>query len=165
MAGEERRLQRFVELRRRIVLDAHAALLEHHLALGPDNLVGKQKIGHAVRLEAHERLEMLASDALEIGGVVVARERVLLPAEVRDEIGELALRMLLRALEHQMLEEMRDAGLSHRIVRRAVLVPDHMGDDRRAAILDRDDLHAVWQREMVDLGLAAVAGGSGLRRD
>ena len=55
--------------------------------------------------------------------------------------------MLLGALEHQVLEEMRDAGLAERIVRRAVAVPDHVGDDRHAAIGDDDDLEAVVEGE------------------
>ncbi len=55
--------------------------------------------------------------------------------------------MLLGALEHQVLEEMRDARLSERIVRRTVAVPDHVGDDGNAAIRNDDDIEAVVERE------------------
>ena len=84
--GEQGRLQRLVELRAGVVVDAHAALLEHDLALGTDHFVGEHQIGHAIGLEAHQGREMLLADALEIGGVVVSREGVFLPAEFRDEI-------------------------------------------------------------------------------
>ena len=44
-----------------------------------------------------------------------------------------------------MFEEMGDAGLAQWIVGRAVAVPDHMGDDGRAAIGDDDDVEAVGE--------------------
>ena len=89
--GEQRGLQSLVELRAGVVVDAHAALFEHDLALGTDHFVGEHEIGHAIGLEAHQGLEMLLAYTLEIGGVVVSREGVLLPAKLRDEIREGAL--------------------------------------------------------------------------
>ncbi len=58
----------------------------------------------------------------------------------------------VRALEHQMFEEMRDAGFARRIVGRAVAIPDHMGDDRRAMIRDHHDVHAVVELRLGDGG-------------
>ena len=55
--------------------------------------------------------------------------------------------MFRGALEHQMLEEMREAGFARRLVGRADLVPDHLRDDRRAVIRDHHDLQAVGKRE------------------
>jgi len=157
--GEQRRLQSLVELRAGVVVDAHAALFEHDLALGTDHFVGEHEIGHAIRLEAHQGLEMLLAYTLEIGGVVVSREGVLLPAELRDEIGEGALGMLLGSLEHQMLEKMRDARLAKRIVGGAVLIPDHMGHDRRAGVGNDHDFHAI-----VEFGMSHARRGGGGRR-
>ena len=59
---------------------------------------------------------------------------------------------LLGALEHQVFEEMGDARLARRIVGRAVAIPDHMGDDRRAMVGNDDDVEAVGEGEMRDLG-------------
>ena len=73
---------------------------------------------------------------------------------------ELALRMGLGALEHQMFEEMGDARLARRIVGRAVAVPDHVGDDRRAAVGNDDDRQAVVEPEVDD----AARGGARGRR-
>ena len=108
--------------------------------------------GHPVGLELHAGLQVLLGDLLEIGGEIVAGEGVLLAADLGDEFRELALGMLLGALEHQMLEEMGDARLARRIVGRAVAVPDHMGDDGGAMIGNDDDVEAVGEGEMRDLG-------------
>ena len=161
MMHEERGGHGLRELGRRIGLDPHAALLEHHVALGRHHRVVEDEAGHAVGLELHHGLEMLAGHALEIGGVVVGGEGVLLAAEPRDGLRELAGRVLLGALEHQVLEEMGDAGLAERIVGRAVAVPDHVGDDRRAVIGNDDDVEAVVEREGADLGSARLGAPEG----
>ncbi len=94
MMREERRLHRLVELVGGIGIGAHPALFEHDIALGRDDLVGQDEAGHPVGLVIHADGEMLLGDALEIGGVVVRGEGILLAAEIGDELGELALRML-----------------------------------------------------------------------
>ena len=141
-------------------LRAHAALLKHDVALRSDDLVSENEIHHPVGLEFHHGREMFARHALEIGRVVVAGEGVLLAAELRHQMREFALRMLVRALEHQMFEEMRNAGLALRIVGGAVAVPHHMGDDRRAMVGDDDEFKAVVERHMGDGRAGFVAGGS-----
>ena len=156
--GEERRLHRLAELRAGVGVAMHAPLLEHDVALGRDDLVGQHEPGHPVGLEFHAGLEVLLGDLLEIGGEIVAGEGVLLPADLGDEFGELALGMGLGALEHQMFEEMGDARLAERIVGRAVAVPDHVGDDRRAMVGDDHDLEAVLEGEMGDLRGGGVNG-------
>ena len=70
------------------------------------------------------------------------------PPIARDRLREVAGRILVRALEHQVFEEMRDAGFARRLVGGADPVPDHVGDDRRAAVGDDHDLQAVGEREM-----------------
>ena len=109
--------------------------------------------------------EMLLGDALEIGGVVVAGEGVLLAADLGDRFGEGALGMGLGALEHEMLEEMRDARLARRIVGRAVAIPDHVGDDRRAVVRDHNHGQAIVQAIIGNAGPSAGAapGASGVR--
>jgi hypothetical protein len=51
-----------------------------------------------------------------------------------------------------MFEEMRDPRFARRLVRGADTVPDHMGDDRDAAVGDDHDFHAVRELEMRYLG-------------
>ena len=147
----ERRLHLLAEPRARIVGDAHVLLFEHDLELGLDHVLGEHEPGHAVGLELHQHLEMLARGALEIAGVVARREGVLLAADGRDRLGELALRVILRALEHQMFEEMGEPGLAGGLVGGADPVPDHVGDDRRAVVGDDHHFEAVGEREMGDV--------------
>ena len=135
--------QRLVQDGVGVPLDPVAPLVQHDVALGRDHRVGQREIGHPVGLELHHLAEVLLGDALEIGGVVGGGEGVLVAADRRDALAELVAGMLRRALEHQMLEEMRDAGLAGGLVGRADLVPDHMGHDRRAVVGDHHDLHAV----------------------
>ena len=137
--GVERGLHRLVEDLAGVGIGAHAALLLHHVALGRDDLVGEHEILHPVRLVFHADREVLLGDALEIGGEIVGRESVLLAAEVRHQLGELARRVLVGALEHQVLEEVGDARLADRVVGRAVAVPHHVRADRRAVIGDHHD--------------------------
>ena len=94
VAHEQRRRHRLRKLGRRIGLDPHAALLEHDVALGRDHRLVEDEAGHAVGLELHHGPEVLAGDALEIGRVVVGGEGVLLAAERRDDLAELARRVL-----------------------------------------------------------------------
>ena len=162
MMGEQGRLHRLVELGAGIGVAMHAPLLEHDVALRRDDFVGQHQPGHAIGLEFHQIGQVLLGDALEIGGVVVAGEGVLLAADLGDALGELALRVGLGALEHQVFEEMGDARLALRIVGRAVAVPHHVGDHRRAVIGDDDDGQAVGELE-VDHRAASRAGGG--RRD
>ena len=157
--GEQRRRHRLAEQLVGVAVGAHAALLDDHVALRRHHVVVEGEAGHAVGLELHHGGQMLLGDALEVGRVVVGREGVLLAAEGGDDIGELARRMLGRSLEHQVLEEMRDAGLAERIVGRAVAIPDHVGDDRRAPVGNDHHLKPVGERRKCDtLGPAAGRG-------
>jgi len=112
---------------------------------------------------------VLAGDPLEVAGVVLRGEGVLLAADRGDLLGEAARRVLGGALEQQVLEEMREAGLAGRLVGGSDLVPDHVGDDRRAAIRDHHHFETVRQREVADLGLRFGLGlgllGEGRARD
>ncbi len=136
-----------LKLRHRIVLDPHAQFFQHHVALGQHFRVGQLQVDHAVGLHLHHERQAVFRDHLEIGGEVVAGEGVVLPAVARHDARELAGLDFLRALEHQVFEEMRDAGLARRLVGRADLVPDHMGDDGGAVIGDHQHVHAVGKRE------------------
>src|SRR6185369_5908953 len=58
---------------------------------------------------------------------------------------DLAGAVVGRALEHHVLEEMRDAALTHQLIARADLVEEGRGDDRRLAVLQQADGEAVGQ--------------------
>ena len=118
------------------------------LRSGSTTLVGEQQAGHAVGLELHHLLELLARHALVKAGVVAAGEGVFLAADGGDVLREMSAGIFRRALEHQMFEEMRQPRFARRLVGGADFVPDHMGDDRRAVVGDDDDFKPVRQREI-----------------
>ncbi len=135
------------ELRGRVGLDPHAALLQDHVALRRHDALVEQEVRHPVGFERHHRLEVFPGDALEIGRVVEGREGVLLASETRHHLREGPGRVLLRALEHQVLEEVGNAGLALRIVRGPVAVPHHVRHHRHAVIGDHHHVEAVVQGE------------------
>ena len=90
---------------------------------------------------------MLLGHALEIGGVVVAGEGIFLAADIGDDLGKDAVRIVLCSLEHQVLKEVGNTGLAGRLIGGARLVPDHMGDHGGAVIGDHHHLKTVVQRE------------------
>ena len=154
----ERGVHLLVEQGRRVVVDARAALLEDHLALGRDLFGGEAQVLHAVGLHLHHGSEPLLGDALVVGGDVLAGEGVVLAAEPRDDLGELADRDLVGRLEHQVLEEVGDARYALGLVGGADLVPDHVGHDRGPVVGDDDHVHAVGERELGRAGLGAGIG-------
>jgi hypothetical protein len=147
MVEIQRRHDLFGEPRIRAVGDAHVVLFEHHVALGQYVLVLQHQAGHAIGLELHHAAELVLGDALVIAGVVRRGESVLVAADALHRCGKLAGRMLLRALEHQMLEKVGEARFAGRLVGRADLVPDHLRYHRGAVVGDHHDLHAVGQLE------------------
>ena len=131
---------------RGLVVDARATLLQDHVALRIDVLVGQVEIDHPVRFHRHHQLQPVLGDHLEVGGQIVAGHGVVVAALASHDLGELAGRDLARALEHQMLEKVRQAGLARRAVGGADLVPDPMRHHRRAVVLDHHHLQAVVER-------------------
>jgi hypothetical protein len=70
---------------------------------------------------------------------------------------------VIRALEHQVFEEMGDAGLAGRFIGGAGAVPDHVHDGGAAVVLDHDDLHAVVEKEFRDVLRRLNGRGEGKR--
>ena len=57
-----------------------------------------------------------------------------------------------------MFEEVRQARLARRLVGGADLVPDHVGDHRRAVVGNDDQLQSVRQREVGDRSARRLGG-------
>jgi hypothetical protein len=102
---------------------------------------------HAVAFEEQRALErglrhgLEVVGAVEVGGAVeISRADV---AQRREEVA----RDVFRALEHQVLEQVGEAGLALRFVLRADGVPGRDGDDRRLAVSVHEHAQAVGERE------------------
>jgi hypothetical protein len=59
---------------------------------------------------------------------------------------EVAAIVVLRTLEHQVLEQVREAGASRHFVLRADVIPDVDGDNGKRVILVDQDVETVGQR-------------------
>ncbi len=136
MIAEDRLRDQVVHEILRSVL-VHRDLLEHHLALGVE--VGERGREHHVAHHLDRRLEMVIRDARVDERVLAGGRRVQLSAEAVEDLRDLEGAVALRALEQEVLDEVRDAGLA------AVLVPragsDPVADRGRADVLEplRDD--------------------------
>jgi hypothetical protein len=108
-------------------------------------------VAHPVGFHLHHQPETVGGDALEIGGVVLGGEGVVGAAVFLNHAGKLARFHIVGGLEHQVLEEMGDAGAARLLVGGAGAVPDHVHHHRGAVILDHHHLHAVFQPEVGDL--------------
>ena len=91
----------------RRVLD-HRDLLEHDLALGVD--VRERRPEHHVRHHVERALEPVVGDPGVDHGRLARRRRVQLAAELVEDLRDLLRRVARRALEEQVLDEVRDAG-------------------------------------------------------
>ena len=134
-----------------IVVGPLRALLEDHAALAQHLVVVEHQIGHAVGFHAHDQLEAVLGDGLEVAGVVGAGERVLVAAVAGDDARELPGLQVLGPLEHEVLEEVGEPRLAERAVGRAHLVPDVVADHRRPPVGHHHHLHAVVESEGLGL--------------
>ena len=79
-------------------------------ALGVDLLGIEEQVLHAVGFEVDDEVELVGGDVDVVRRHVLRGERVVLAAVLLDEPRELRGPVLRRALEHHVLEEVRDAG-------------------------------------------------------
>ncbi len=149
------------------VLEPLPALVLDHVALVVELLLGERitERGQTVGLDPQELLEVRGRHGGEIVGAIgvggaVDAAFAQVGAGVLDD-PEVLAGNVLRALEHQMLEEMREAGPPLLFVLGSNVVPLVHVDDRQLAIDVQDHLQTVGKRVLLerDLGhlLASLA--------
>ncbi len=151
------------------VLEPLAALVPHDLALLVELGLGERlaERREPVRLEPEEVLEVGRRDRREVVRPVEVRRPVDAPlAEVGArllDVGEVLARDVLRALEHQVLEEVGEPRPARLLVLRADVEPLVHVDDRELPVDVQDDLQAVRERVLLerDLRGRGVGGGAG----
>ncbi len=141
---------------------ALALLVLHDAALRIEFLLADraEQVAHAIRFHpqrhvergGRHRLEVIG--AIEPGGAVHVGRADLLE---RFEVGALAV---FRTGEHQVFEQMREAGLAGRFVGRTDVVPDAHRDHGCLVVLVHDGGQAVGQGEAGERNVDAVAGGA-----
>ena len=127
-----------------IVVGAHPPFLEYHMLLFLEILW--LEIGHPIRFERNRHIQMILIYRLEIVGEIRFRERIIHPAVLLDYLRELLGLEFLGALEHQMLAQMREAGLAHLLVTRTDFVEDVEGRERRLVIFEHEHFEPVGKR-------------------
>ena len=85
--AERYRQEGIAPLDRTSPLGRACSLLEHHVSLRPDHLVGQDQAAHTVGLEIHHRLESLGRHCLVVGCVVVGGEGVVVILGSRRIVG------------------------------------------------------------------------------
>ncbi len=149
----------------RRVLVRLAALVAHDAALQVDLLlrhVLAERL-EAVGVEPEQRGQRLGRAEAVISGAIVRGEGVVLrPLRLHDHV-ELVARHARRAHEHQVLEQVREAGASRRLVLRSHAEAGGDHRDRQPVVLLQDDRQAVGQGEGRG-GEGGRAGGRSGRR-
>ena len=128
----ERGLLQMIEhdVRRRIA--RLGQLLQHHFLLELEMRRFEMRTTDQVGEQVHAELEVGRQQAGVEGGQLAVGRGIEIAADILDSLAELARRAPARALEHHMLEQMRDAVELRRLVARSC----------RRVETDRERLHA-----------------------
>ena len=129
------------------VLVVLAPLVQHDLTLVVE-LRGRERgeqVPHAVRLHPQRELERARRHDLPVVGAIGVRRSVEQRSRLLQRM-EVSLVVVRRPFEHQVLEEVREAGAARRLVLRPHVIPHVHRHDRAVVILVNDHRQAVWQR-------------------
>ena len=148
-----------------LVVHAQAAFFLHRLPLVVDVLLRDGRRPHAIGLEEEDHVELVCRHLLEVERMVLVGLPVMVAAVVLDEPGQLAIGDVLRTFEHQMLEQVREAGAPLPLVPRPDVVGHGHRHHRRRAIGRDDHAQAVLQACVCvrHLGDGYGRGGGGER--
>jgi hypothetical protein len=130
----------------RLVVDPQPAFLFHHVPLVRERFLVDPERRHPVGFEPQGQRQILRGHRFPEHRFVIGRVRVALAAPARNH-GRVSFGLnVLRALEHQMLEQMREPGAPRFLVFRADVIPELHVDNRRRVILGEDDRQTVRKR-------------------
>ena len=142
-----------------LVLHHAALLVELGLADGADEMP------HAVGFEPERQVERRGGHVDEIVGAIRVGGAVQVGGAGPLERCLELLVVVLAAVEHQVLEEVSEAGPARHLVLRADVVPDVHGDDRRLVVLVHQQGEAVREDEALIGNVDGVLGGNRRRAD
>jgi len=143
---------------------ALALLVLHHAALFVERgLVDRtEQVTHAVRFHPQRHVQRGGGHVLEVIGAVGVGGAILVGgADLLERLEELAA-VVLAALEHQVLEQVGEAGAPGRLVLGTDVVPDVDRHDRRLAVGVHHHAQAVGQGEFLERNVHRGGRGRGL---
>ena len=144
--------------------DALAVFFLHHVALGHEGRLVHHQRAHALGFGEQHPLKVVGRHRLEIGGGVIGGEGVVGAAHVLGQPVKGLWRQVARRLEHQVFEQVGEAGATRRIVLGPDLVPDLDGDVGGVGVARRIDLEPVRQHPLVEAQRRHDHAGRRLRR-
>ncbi len=152
-----------------LVLDGLAALVAHDVLLVRQGALVEhvQQVAHAVRFEPKRELELVGRQGLEIiRAVEVGRAVDVAGAGALEQLEVRIARYVPGALEHHVLEQVREARPSRVFVGGTDVIPEVDGDHGQSPILRQDDFEAVRQRVFLERDVRDVGDrrGGGPRR-
>ncbi len=144
---KERRQERHRREAVRTILVVLPPLVEDDVALIRELGVGqgREQIAHAVRLHPERELERTRRNDFPVVRAVGVSRSVECRTRALKRLEE-AVVVMLRSLEHQMLEEMREPGAAGLLVLRSDVIPDVHSHNRARVVLVQQDIEAVVQR-------------------
>ena len=160
MLAEHRLAGEVVDVILRVVLD-HRDLLEDDLALAVD--VDERRLEHHVGHHVERLLEPHVGDARVDDGRVARGRGVQLAAHRVEQLGDLLRVVARRALEQQVLDEVRDPCPCVRLVSRSRADPEPERDRPDAGQVLADDTLAAGERGQL-VGVAHARDRTGGRR-
>ena len=147
----------------RLVEHVHLDLVLHHALLVDEVLLRDHEAAHPVGFGPERGLQRVGRHDFEVVRVVETGGAVQDSAGALDELDELHLAEVFRALEHHVLEEMREAGAPLRLDAEADAVV-HGDRGRRHRLVGGDhDAQPILERE-VGVRDVEPRGGGGLHR-
>ena len=143
-----------------LVVVRPAALVLDHLALVVELLLGdrREEARQPIRLEPDGQLQLVAGEGLEVVRPIEPGARIARAAGRLDEREMLSLGHVRRSLEHQVLEQMREAGAPRLLVLGAHVVPQVHRHDRGPVVAREDHAQAVGQGVALDRDMGHESG-------
>ena len=147
----ERRQQRHRREPIRAVLVILPALVQHDVALVRKLRAGerREQVPHPIGFHPQRELERAGRHHLPVVGPIGVRRSVERGARALQRL-EVPAVVVLRSLEHQVLEEMREPGLAGPLVLRADVIPEVHGDDGAVVVLVNQHVQSVGQRALAE---------------
>ncbi len=122
-----------------LILDDAALIIENLLADRPEQMP------HAVALHEQSEVDRSGRHGLEIVGAIERSGAVIVGRPDLLQVGEIVAGKIFRPVEHQMLEQVGKAGLAHRLVLGADVVPHADPDHGRLAVLMDDHRQSIGE--------------------
>ncbi len=134
-----------------LIVNALATLVLDRFALDLEFLLchGVQQEAHAVGFEPQHFLELIVGHSLEIVRSIGVGRPVECPAGLGNDLEVLLVGDVFRALEHHVLEEMRESRLADFLARRSHVIRDIDVHERVRVVLVQYHGQAVVQRVLL----------------